>query len=233
MPILADPTRALVGEDVLIDDAETAQAAVQRWLNTAMPDPAGTFRVAAVADIGPAWRAVFDMPSTTWLSVARVDKISGLVEMDYYPSLKVGPSARDGYLRMLRTTVRPELKRLGFTGSGAAYTLPTPDHFATISFQQSSGNTWVRAKFTVNVQVIARRDWSQYAAQHGHGDTPDPDSHYRVGSTERLGQLSRHGYDYWWSVWAGFPTTDVAGDVIAAIRTGALPAMRQRISHGP
>ncbi|WP_034263777.1 DUF4304 domain-containing protein [Actinospica robiniae] len=192
-----------------------------------MRQPAGAFHVKAVADIGPIWRAIVGWEgSAGWASAVWVDKATGETGMDSSSSSKIGPSARDGYTAMMRSRVRPELKRLGFTGSGKTFTLPSPDHYATLSFQQSRGNSWTLATFTANLSVISHAEWSAtQPAVSEPADGPDPDCGYGVGWSERLGEVSHHGYDYWWSVWAGFPTDDVADDLIVAIRDHALPAM--------
>jgi hypothetical protein len=186
----------------VIDTEEAAAAAVQRWLDT-LSGPVDGFRVKAVADGGPVWRAVTGKPGTHLGEFcARVDKATGVVQAGFVP--QIGPSARDGYLRMMRTTVVPELRRLGFTGSGRRFTLQTPKHLGTIAFQQSQGNTWMGVKFTANVSATSSSS----------------------GWTARLGSISHHGGDHWWTVWAGFPSDDVAADLITAIRDHAVPAIK-------
>ncbi|WP_433295629.1 DUF4304 domain-containing protein [Actinoplanes sp. CA-030573] len=184
----------------MIDTEEAASAAVQSWLET-LSEADGRFLVKAVADGGPVWRAVAGKPGTHLGEFCvRVDKATGVVQAGVVP--QIGPSARDGYLRMMRTTVVPELRRLGFTGSGRRFVLQTPRHQGTIVFQQSQGNTWMGVKFTADVSVASPSGW-----------------------TARLGSISHHGGDHWWSVWAGFPTDDVAADLMTAIRDHAVPAI--------
>ncbi|WP_199516855.1 hypothetical protein [Nucisporomicrobium flavum] len=186
----------------MIDTEDAASAAVQRWLDT-LPGSGGSFRVKAVADGGPVWRAVTGRPGTHLGDFgARVDKATGLVQPGFVP--QIGPSARDGYVSMMRTTVVPELRRLGFTGSGRRLTLQTPRHLGTIAFRQSQGNTWMGVKFTADVSEASSSS----------------------GWTARLGSISHHGCDHWWTVWAGFPSDDVAADLITAIRDHAVPAIK-------
>ncbi|MFI7602907.1 DUF4304 domain-containing protein [Actinoplanes sp. NPDC049681] len=185
----------------MIDTEETAAAAVQSWLDRLYESNAG-FRVKAVADGGQVWRAVTGKPGTHLGEFcAQVDKVTGVVQAGFVP--QIGPSARDGYSRMMRTTVVPELRRLGFTGSGRRFTLQTGKYLGTIEFQQSQGNTWMGVRFTANVSAASSSGW-----------------------TARLGSLSHHGCDHWWSVWAGFPNDDVAADLITAIRDHAVPAIK-------
>lgn len=191
----------------VIDTEEAASAAVQSWLDT-LHEPDGGFRVKAVADGGPVWRAVAGKPGTHLGDFcARVDKATGVVQPGFVP--QIGPSATDGYLRMMRATVIPELRRLGFTGSGRRFTLQTPERTGTIAFQQSQGNTWMGVRFTADVSVASPSGW-----------------------TARLGSISHHGRDHWWSIWAGFPSDDVAADLITAIRDHAVPAIKDE-RHPP
>ncbi len=219
----------------MIETEDGARAAVQGWLD-GRDQPAGSFQVRAVADIGPAWRAVFGAPDKPeLLSVARVDKESGVVELDWGPSLEIGPSAAEGYAKMMESVVEPGLLKLGFTGTGGAFALPAPDHFATLSFQRGRDDAWVRVKFTANVKVVSRAEWDEWSSSHpglvGGAASPDPDALFGVGWTTRLGVLSRER-DHWWSIWAGFPTDEIAEDVLTAVREKALPAMRSRIEGG-
>ena len=185
----------------VIDTEEAAAAAVQSRLDR-LDEPNGRLRVRAVADGGQVWRAVTGEPGTHLGEFcAHVDKATGVVQAGFGP--QTGPSARDGYVRMMRTTVVPELRRLGFTGSGRRFTLQTPRRPGAIEFQQSQGNTWMGVKFTANVSVASP-----------------------FGGTARLGSISHHGGDHWWSVWAGFPSDDVAADLITAIRDHALPVIK-------
>ena len=191
----------------VIDTAEAASAAIQSWLDT-LTEPEDRFRVKAVADGGPVWRAVAGRPGTHLGEFcAQVDKTTGMVQTGFVP--QIGPSAGDGYSRMMRTTVVPELRRLGFTGSGRRFTLRTPEHLGMIAFQQSRGNTWMGVKFTADVSVASS-----------------------PGGTARLGAISHHGDDHWWSIWAGFPTDDVAADLMTAIRDHAVPAIKGE-RHSP
>ncbi|BCJ48636.1 hypothetical protein Asp14428_01110 [Actinoplanes sp. NBRC 14428] len=183
----------------VIDTEGAASAAVQRWLDSLAG--AEGFRVKAVADGGPVWRAVAGRPGTHLGEFcARVDKTTGVVQAGFVP--QVGPSARDGYVLMMRSVVVPELRRLGFSGSGRRFTMRAGKHAGTIAFQQSRGNTWMGVKFTADVSVAGS------------------------GGTARLGSISHHGGDHWWAVWAGFPTGDVAADLITAIRDHAVPAIK-------
>jgi len=77
--------------------------------------------------------------------------------------------------------------------------------------------------------VVSKAEWAERPAHLAGQDEPDPIVFPGIGWGERLGQVSR-GFDHWWTVWAGFPADEVAADLIAALRDGALPAMRERMA---
>jgi hypothetical protein len=160
-----------------------------------------------------------------------VDKSTGVVQNDFAMPLKVGRSARDVYREMMRETVKPALRRLGFQVSGTTFTLPSTTHLAWIAIQQSPSNTWVRVEFTGSVQVISRAEWALRSASPAGTKAPSPIANNYVGWWARLGEVSAYQRDYWWSVWAGLPADDVASDLLAAIQDHALPALKSRIAE--
>ena len=138
-----------------IEDANAATAVVQQWLDAAYTRPNYAFYVVDVADIGTAWLAIsgsrdeLNPWNPGWKNAALVDKATGEVLSENQKSPRIGPSARDGFLRMIRSSVGPQLRLLGFDGKGTkVFTLPSATHFATRSFQRSMGNRWVEASFT-------------------------------------------------------------------------------------
>jgi hypothetical protein len=163
------------------------------------------------------------------VNLSRVDKTTGEIEPDLTDPVKIGPSARDSFAAMMRTAVKPELKVLGLQARGTTFRLPAPDYFAALSVQQSGDNIWTKAKFTLNVLVVANKEWDAYAARTGDTDPPNPNYMSPVGWWTRLGLLVPGNQDRWWTVWAGFPTDEVARDVVATVRDYGLPAMQERI----
>ena len=214
----------------MIDQAGEAATEVRRWLEATATHAFATFSVLDTADIGPAWRVLYTYRDrarpwmTGWTGAARIDKDSGEVFHDDRDPLQTGPSARESFIGMMRTTIRPELRGLGFVGAGTkTFTWPSETHFATLSFEQAPDNRWIEAKFTVNLAVCSRDQWSAYRARTGSSlAQPPPDA--RIMWHDRLGRL-RYGTDHWWSIWAGFPTDKISADLIAGIEELGLPAI--------
>ncbi len=214
----------------VIDEPDEATAEVHRWLEATATHAFATFSVVGTADIGPAWRVLYTYQDrarpwmTGWTGAARIDKASGDVFHDDRDPLKTGPSARESFIEMMRSTVRPELRRLGFVGKGTkTFTWPSETHFATLSFEQAADNRWIEAKFAVNLAVCSHEEWEKYRGRTGSSLTqPPPDA--RIAWHERLGRL-HYGTDHWWSIWAGFPTDSIADDLIDSARELGLPAI--------
>jgi hypothetical protein len=222
----------------VISTAAEATSIFQHHLDD-MSSSGERYYVVEVADVGPIWRALFtyDGARPTWRSLLRLDKTTGEVENDM-ETLQVGPCAHDGYVAMMKTTVRPTLRQLGMVGKNTVFKLPDPDHFATLSLQPGRANRWAYYKLTANVSVIPRAAWSDHARERGYTGLPHPDMHYGIGWQTRIGMLSRHGNDYWWEIWAGFPTKEVAIDLCEALRLSVAAMTMEiagtfRISHRP
>jgi hypothetical protein len=216
------------GQDVPIDTEAEARDAVQRWLDA--NNGPGKYRVTAMLDLGPIWRVMWvGATDPGYVNLSRVDKSTGEVEPDLASAAHLGPSARDTFETMMRSAIKPQLKSLGLRASGTTFQLPAPDHFAAFGIQQSGDNVWVRAKFTVNVRVVSNQEWAARQARLGRTGPPSPNARSGVGWWTRLGELTPGGHDRWWTVWGGFPTDDVAQEVVTAIRDYGLPAMREKI----
>jgi hypothetical protein len=213
---------------VSIDTEAAARDAVQRWLDA---DDPGKYRVTALLDLGPLWRVMWaGVSDPGYVNLSRVDKESGEIKYDLANAVKIGSSARETFTEMMNTIVKPEMKELGLRVSGTNFRLPTPDHYAALSIQQSRDNVWVRLTFTVNVRVVSNAEWAAHVAETGDKKTPDPNTDEGVGWWDRLGRLTPERKDRWWTVWGGFPTDDVARDLVSAIRDYGLPAIRERIN---
>ena len=138
---------------------------------------------------------------------------------------------------MLRDRVVPALRTLGFKGSGRAFALPSDDYRALVGFQASSFSHRAAVRFTVNLTVASRAAWAEAQKKWSClGEKPTVGVEYSVLAGDesvlwvgRIGGLLPLGLDYWWDVQAGSDTTNVADEVVAAIRYYALPAIRERM----
>jgi hypothetical protein len=137
-------------------------------------------------------------------------------------------AAQTAYKEMLRDIVAPVLRAEGFKGSGGKYELPDLRSWALLGCQTSDSSTGQVSKFTVNLQVIdrmaweeARMEWSWLAVR------PSPNVKYRVGSWDtRIGHLLPEHRDHWWHLAAGDNPMTVANQVLEALLTWGIPALR-------
>jgi hypothetical protein len=121
--------------------------------------------------------------------------------------------AQDLFHTMLREHVAPELRRLGFSGSGQRYDLRTDTgDFGMLGFQRDTASTATYLRFTVNVTAVPRAD--------------------RSGWTERIGGLLDDPHDHWWTIRADEDVSAVADHVLWVVRERALPELRYRLGLG-
>src|SRR5947209_7169681 len=65
-------------------------------------------------------------------------------------------SAQETFKRMMREQVAPQLRALGFKGSGQRFTLPSDSHWALLGFQRSAWGDSRKGKFTINLTVVSK-----------------------------------------------------------------------------
>ena len=143
------------------------------------------------------------------------------------------PTAQEAFEAAVRDVLRPRLTALGFTGSGATFTLPSEDHFATIGLQKSQFSDRRALNFTANVTVVRQDVWAALQASKPHFPArPAPNTFYGNGVWQtRIGTLLPSGEDTWWHV-TGHPDAAKAADELAtAIEFHALPAMQARLGR--
>jgi hypothetical protein len=140
---------------------------------------------------------------------------------------------------MLRDTVAPALREMGFAGSGKRFAfrpgVPTGD-FALLGVQGWKYNDASLAMFTLNLMFLTAEDWALAQAQAAQwGLMPDakpsPNTTYFVGWEERVGYLSRPGHDHWWAVTNEADAEVVAADVIRRVRTFVVPQLTARLAR--
>jgi len=121
--------------------------------------------------------------------------------------------AQDLFRRMLREHVAPELRRLGFTGSGQRYDLHTEaGGCGVLGFQKDTASTAAHVRFTVNI-TAGRADSAEWS--------------------KPIGSMLDDPHDHWWTIRAGDDVSAVADHVLWVIRERALPEMRYRLGVGP
>ena len=133
---------------------------------------------------------------------------------------------------MLRDQIGPAMRLEGFVGAGSEWTLPDPDYLAMLGIQRSKFSNADLVRFTVNLRVTSRADWITARSTSPLLPVwPKVNVHYSVepGWTARIGKLMDEPRDHWWVLRVDEEPEPVASDVMAAIRSLAMPAIRDRM----
>lgn len=141
-------------------------------------------------------------------------------------------TAQDRFSSMVRDLVSPELRRMGFKGSGGRYELPSTTHWIVVGFQASQFSSADSMRFTVNCQVVRRDTWEEFRKERPYiGPKPKPNT--VAGNFvwwTRIGSLMPPGEDQWWTLTAHDDIKAIAEDVLAAITQFVLPAIEREVS---
>jgi hypothetical protein len=141
--------------------------------------------------------------------------------------------ARDLLKQTTRDQIAPDLRAMGFKGSGQQFRIPNEagDH-AILGFQLWKWNHAELARFTANVSFYGAPEWdSAHAREPWLGKAPTPNTNYSMGWEERIGYLLQpYPHDHWWAI-AGDPVEArlVARDVVAVVRADVLPQLQARL----
>src|SRR5215211_665604 len=121
--------------------------------------------------------------------------------------------AQDLFRAMLREQLAPELRRLGFKGSGQHYDLRADGgDCALLGFQKDAASTGGHVRFTINLVVV-----------RGSGE---------LCWRDRIGSLLDDPHDHWWTIRVGDDIAPVADHVLWLVRERALPQLRYRLGLG-
>lgn len=132
---------------------------------------------------------------------------------------------------MLKETISPGLRSLGFTGSGGRYLLPSETHWARIGFQKSAYGPEQQVRFTFNISVVSKADWQRIRANYdklANLEKPSPTVGHGPRGTfhwERIGLLMPEQRDLWWNVDSTTDTHALGRVVISHVEAFALPAI--------
>lgn len=140
-------------------------------------------------------------------------------------------SALDLFRTMMREQVGPELRRMGFKGSGQSFSIPSDRHWVVLGFQKSRTSSSDSVGFTVNVTVASKSAWAEARSDVSYLPVR-PSANTRYGPPawqERIGRLLPDRQDRWWTLTRNSSTTPMAADVVRAIRDYAMPAIRQQL----
>ena len=142
---------------------------------------------------------------------------------------------------MLRDRVAPELRKLGFVGSGQNFALPSESHWALLGFQRSAWSSAESVDFTINLTVVSRDAWEKGREQWptlperpGANWGLSPMMEPAFGGAywhSRIGDVMPGRRDRWWKIASDADAADVTYAVVAEIREFAVPAMRERMAE--
>jgi hypothetical protein len=142
------------------------------------------------------------------------------------------PKAQETYVTMMKTSIAPGLRALGFKGSGQNYALPSSGYWALLGFQKSSFSDASELRFTINVLVVAREAWEAKKAERPElRDRPTATTFWGDFVWQRrIGRLLPGNEDLWWELRADSHTEELASAVLWAVADYALPAMREQMT---
>ncbi|MDF3301634.1 DUF4304 domain-containing protein [Streptomyces tropicalis] len=130
----------------------------------------------------------------------------------------------------IRTGLSPELRKLGFTGSGQVFELPDSRVWLLLGIQKSSGATAARLRFTINVAAVSKEKWQEVLdAGAKFPGRPSPNKVYgKWAWWKRVGELMPGGQDFWWTVTNDTESDDLARRVLSACVDYAVPALQEQ-----
>jgi len=142
---------------------------------------------------------------------------------------KLPESAQDAYKTLLRVRVAPDLRKLGFKGSGNSFSMARGDYGVGVYFQKNKWSTRESVTFDVNVSVGHQPTNEAYeienvAARQLGKELQFPSN----GFWERLSHLGGKP-DFPWAVTPGGPNDEAAEEVLTAIRTQFLPRVDMEV----
>jgi hypothetical protein len=146
-------------------------------------------------------------------------------------------TAQDLYRAMVRDSVAPRLRAMGWKGSGQKYVLPDARAWVLLSMQLSRGDTASLLRFTVNISVIGKDAWVAFREEQPTLPARPLASRY-YGPTffwRRIGDLLPADEDIWWEVAADHSQGQidrVADEVCGAMAEYAMPEIRRLIRAG-
>lgn len=145
-------------------------------------------------------------------------------------------TAQDTFARMLSDEIAPELRAIGFKGSGRVFDLISDGYWALVGFQKNYYSNSELVTFTINLTVASKAAWAAgrvnypYIGAKPSGNTRYSSEHTGGAETVRIGLLMPDGEDTWWEVRAGKPTDRLTAEIVVAIERYAVPWLRSRMA---
>ena len=142
-------------------------------------------------------------------------------------------TAQEMFKEALKNEIGPELRKLGFRGSGQVFEYKVDDWWAQLGFQKSQWNEAKTVSFTMNVSAISKKDWAAAISQKPQLPMkPSPSVHYGIGWQKRIGSLIPGGKDKWWEITPDSSLSNVSKEVIEVVRKVVVPELDREVGHG-
>ncbi|MDV9171629.1 DUF4304 domain-containing protein [Streptomyces sp. W16] len=131
----------------------------------------------------------------------------------------------------VRTGISPELRKLGFAGSGQVFELANPGVWLLLGVQKATGGSASQLCFTVNVAAVPKGKWQEMIdAGAKYPARPSPNKVYgKWARWARIGQLMPGGQEFWWTVTDEAVPDELARKVVSACANYALPALKEQL----
>jgi hypothetical protein len=144
-------------------------------------------------------------------------------------------TALDIFRLMMRGEIAPELRQMGFKGSGQSFTLPSETHWVLLGFQKSMASNAKAVRFTVNETAASKRAWLEARSVRSYlPERPSANISYGAFAWQRrIGRLLPDTQDKWWTVAPRASTERVKVEVLDATRIYALPAIEEQLTPEP
>jgi Domain of unknown function (DUF4304) len=135
------------------------------------------------------------------------------------------------YAELMKTAFAPALREAGLRGSSGRFELPSDTYWAQLGFQKSAYSDGAEVRFTVNLSVIHRDEWTAHAAAEPYlAERPTPTTHYGSWANQaRIGQLTPSGADKWWRIVRAVNSDEVRDDALHDLLTYAVPWLGERV----
>lgn len=140
--------------------------------------------------------------------------------------------AQDIYKAMIKDTISPALRDLGFKGSGGRYSIDSDESWSLLGFQKSAYSDAAQIQFTINLAVVHRSAWNELRAEFPY--FPEKPTAQlgtgRVGHTQRIAFL-KPGVttDEWYSLVADSDPADIVEQVLHDVREYGLPWLQLKM----
>lgn len=130
----------------------------------------------------------------------------------------------------IRRGISPDMKKLGFAGSGSIFELWNEKIWLLLGIQKSTSGVPGRLRITINLAAVLKEEWDSLLRSGAkYSARPNPNLVYgKKVWHSRIGKLMPGGQDCWWNVTGESDPDDLASSIVCAVESYALPALREQ-----